>query len=48
MDTADNNNVEKKEKYQAGEMAQGLREVTVLPEVLSSIPSPHVVNHNHL
>ena len=32
----------------AGEMAQQLRALTVLPEVLSSIPSKHMVAHNHL
>jgi hypothetical protein len=32
----------------AGEIAKGLRARTVLPEVLSSIPSNHVVAHNHL
>jgi hypothetical protein len=32
----------------AGEMAQQLRALTVLPEVLSSIPSNHMVTHNHL
>ena len=32
----------------AGEMAQWLSALTVLPEVLSSIPSNHVVAHNHL
>jgi len=32
----------------AGEMAQWLRALTVLPEVLSSIPSNHMVAHNHL
>jgi hypothetical protein len=32
----------------AGEMAQLLRSQTVLPEVLSSIPSNHMVAHNHL
>jgi hypothetical protein len=32
----------------AGEMAQRLRELTALPEVLSSIVSNHVVAHNHL
>jgi hypothetical protein len=32
----------------AGEMAQGLRTLTVLQEVLSSIPSNHMVAHNHL
>jgi hypothetical protein len=32
----------------AGEMAQWLRTLTALPEVLSSIPSNHMVAHNHL
>jgi hypothetical protein len=32
----------------AGEMAQLLRALTVLPEVLSSNPSNHMVAHNHL
>jgi hypothetical protein len=32
----------------AGEMAQQLRALTALPEVLSSIPSNHIVAHNHL
>jgi hypothetical protein len=31
----------------AGEMAQQLRALTALPEVLSSMPSSHVVAHNH-
>jgi hypothetical protein len=31
----------------AGEMAQQLRALTVLAEVLSSIPSNHMVAHNH-
>jgi hypothetical protein len=31
----------------AGEVAQRLRVLTALPEVLSSIPSNHVVAHNH-
>jgi hypothetical protein len=31
-----------------GEMAQWLRALTALPEVLSSIPSNHIVAHNHL
>jgi hypothetical protein len=31
----------------AGEMAQGLRAPTVLPKVLSSNPSNHMVAHNH-
>jgi hypothetical protein len=32
----------------AGEMAQWLRALTALLEVLSSIPSNHMVAHNHL
>jgi hypothetical protein len=32
----------------AGEMAQWLKAPTALPEVLSSIPSNHMVAHNHL
>jgi hypothetical protein len=32
----------------AGEMAQWLRALTALPEVLSSIPSNSMVAHNHL
>jgi len=32
----------------AGEMAQWLRALTALPEVLSSNPSNHMVAHNHL
>jgi hypothetical protein len=32
----------------AREMAQWLRALTALPEVLSSIPSNHMVVHNHL
>jgi hypothetical protein len=35
-------------KEGAGEMAQWLRALTALPEVLSSIPSNHMVAHNHL
>jgi len=34
--------------FRAGEMAQQLRAPTALPEVLSSIPSNHMVAHNHL
>jgi hypothetical protein len=34
--------------FWAGEMAQRLRTLTSLPEVLSSIPSNHMVAHNHL
>ena len=30
------------------EMVQWLRALTALPEVLSSTPSNHVVDHNHL
>jgi len=43
-----NKNVNRKEKKGAGEMAQWLRALTALPEVLSSIPSNHMVAHNHL
>jgi len=32
----------------AGEMAQWLRELTALPELLSSNLSEHMVAHNHL
>jgi hypothetical protein len=32
----------------AGEMAQRLRALTALPEVLSSTPSSDMVAHNHL
>jgi hypothetical protein len=32
----------------AGEMAQWLRALTALLEVMSSIPSKHMVAHNHL
>jgi DMSO reductase anchor subunit len=32
----------------AGEMAQRLRALTALPKVPSSIPSNHIVAHNHL
>ena len=31
----------------AGEMAQRLRALTALPEILSSNPSNHMVAHNH-
>jgi hypothetical protein len=31
----------------AEEMAQSLRALSALPEVLSSIPSNHMVAHNH-
>jgi hypothetical protein len=33
---------------QVGEMAQQLRALAALPEVLSSIPSNHMKAHNHL
>jgi hypothetical protein len=36
------------EKFGVGEMAQRLRALTALPEVLSSIPSNHMVAHNLL
>jgi hypothetical protein len=36
------------ENSRAREMAQQLRALTALPEVLSSIPSNHMVAHNHL
>ena len=32
----------------AGEMAQWLKALAELPDVLSSIPSTHVVAHSHL
>ena len=35
-------------KLGAGEMAQRLRALPILPNVLSSIPSNHMVAHNHL
>jgi len=38
----------KKSVSGAGEMAQWLKALTALPEVLSSIPSNHMVAHNHL
>jgi hypothetical protein len=38
----------KKFHYGAGEMAQLLRAPTALSEVLHSIPSKHMVAHNHL
>jgi hypothetical protein len=37
-----------KRKTGAGGMAQQLRALTALPEVLSSIPSNHMLAHNHL
>jgi hypothetical protein len=38
----------KNKQIGAGEVAQRLREMTALPEDLSSIPSNHMVVHNHL
>jgi hypothetical protein len=38
----------KKEVLKPRQMAQQLRVLTVLLEVLSSIPSKHMVPHNHL
>jgi hypothetical protein len=35
-------------KHRVGKMAQQLRALTALPEVLSSIPRNHMVAHNHL
>ena len=35
-------------KNEAGEMALWLRALTPLPEFLSSVPSNHMVTHNHL
>jgi len=35
-------------RYRAGGMAQRLRALAALPEVLSSIPNNHMVAHNHL
>jgi hypothetical protein len=37
-----------KQGFQVGEMVQWLRAPTALPEVLGSIPSDHMVAHNHL
>jgi hypothetical protein len=38
----------KKRLIRAGEMAQRLRALTALPEVLSSILTNHMVAHDHL
>ena len=35
-------------REEAGEMAQRLRALTALPEILSLNPSNHMVAHNHL
>ena len=45
MNTTSNS---RKSHMGAGEMAQRLRALAALPEVLSSIPSNHIVAHNHL
>jgi hypothetical protein len=37
-----------KKHFRAGEMTQWLRALTVLPEVLSSIPSNYMVVYGHL
>jgi hypothetical protein len=37
-----------KRNPRVGEMAQQLRTLTALPEILSSIPSSHMLAHNHL
>jgi hypothetical protein len=37
-----------KNNLRAGEMAQQLRALAALPEVLSTNPSNHMVAHNHL
>jgi hypothetical protein len=39
---------EEEEEGGTGEMAQGLRALTDLPEAVSSIPSNHMVAHNQL
>jgi len=36
-----------KNRHRAGEMAQQLRALAALPEVLSSIPSNYMVAQNH-
>ncbi|CAO2582063.1 hypothetical protein LEMLEM_LOCUS2165 [Lemmus lemmus] len=41
-------NVHEKSTQGAGEVAQWLRALPALPKVLSSIPSNHMVAHNHL
>jgi hypothetical protein len=46
--TKQNKTKQNKTKQRAIEMAQQLRALTALPEVLSSIPSNHMVAHNHL
>jgi hypothetical protein len=46
--TTERNAVFKKQPIGAGEMAPQLTVLTALPEVLTSIPSNHMVAHNHL
>jgi hypothetical protein len=48
LEDLDTENIPKDTKGGAGETAQWLRALTALPEVLSSIPSNHMVSHNHL
>jgi hypothetical protein len=43
-----NKQTKKNPSSRAGQMAQVLRALIALPEVLSSIPSNHMVAHNHL
>ena len=40
--------IKNRKKKWAEEMAQQLRALTALPEILSSIPSNYMVAHNHL
>ena len=40
--------LKKKEYLGAGEMGQQLRALNVLPEVMSSNDSNHMVAHNHM
>ena len=42
------NSASKNKANGSGDMAQWLRALTALPEVLSSTPSKHMVAHNHL
>jgi hypothetical protein len=42
------NEILSQKTIRAGEIAQWLRALTALPEVLNSIPSNHMVAHNHL
>ena len=39
--------LKRSENLEAGEMAQWVRALTAFPEVPSSIPSNHMVAHNH-